>query len=256
VKHFIIPDTQVKPGVETDHLEAAGNWCVDKQPEVIVHLGDNWDMPSLSHYDAGTRKNEGARYVDDIDAGYDALARFNKPILELQQQQRRNKKRVYDPRRVFLCGNHEYRIERATDKDPKLHGAIGYKDFRLGELGWEFHPYQSPVEIDGILYCHNFVNMESLKKTVIGGTIENKMRKIGQSFVAGHQQCYQLGYHQFNTGRVIRGIVAGAFYTHQEGYMGHQGNNHWRGCLQLNEVKDGDFNVLELSVGYLLENWL
>jgi hypothetical protein len=255
-KHFILPDTQVKPGVNTDHLEAAGNWCVEKQPDTIINLGDFWDMPSLSHYDAGTLKNEGARYVDDIAAGRAAMDRFLRPIHELQSRQRTNKKRVYDPRLVFLCGNHEYRIERAINKDPKYAGVLSYSDFGLREDGWEFHPYQSPVEIDGILYAHNFVNMESLKKTVIGGTIENKMRKIGQSFCMGHQQCYQVGYHQYNTGRVIRGIVAGAFYTHHEDYMGHQGNNHWRGCLQLNEVHNGNYGLLELSVDYLLKEYI
>lgn len=254
MKHFIIPDTQVKPGVPTDHLEAAGNWCATKRPDVIIHLGDHWDMPSLSHYDAGTLKNEGARYVDDIKAGNDALDIFLAPIRQYNMKRKANKKKLYNPRMVFLMGNHEYRIERAVSKDPKMQGVMGYHHFDLKD--WEVYPYQQPVNIDGVLYCHNFVNMESLKKSVIGGTIENKMRKIGQSFVMGHQQTYQVGYHQYNTGRVIRGIVAGSFYQHLEDYMGHQGNNHWRGCLHLNEVRDGDYGLLELSIDYLKDKWL
>ena len=254
MKHFILPDTQIKPGVPIDHLEAAGNWCASKKPDVIIHLGDHWDMPSLSHYDQGTMKNEGARYTDDIQAGNDAMDTFLGPIRHLNMRRKLNKKKLYKPRLVFLTGNHEYRIERAVEKDPKMEGVIGYHHFALD--GWEAYPYQQPVEIDVILYCHNFVNMESLKKTIIGGTIENKMRKIGQSFIMGHQQTYQVGYHQYNTGKVIRGIVAGSFYQHMEGYMGHQGNNHWRGALQLNEVCNGDYGLLELSIPYLLENWL
>ena len=48
---LVIPDTQVKPGVNTDHLEWAGHYAVKMKPDVIVHIGDHWDMPSLSSYD-------------------------------------------------------------------------------------------------------------------------------------------------------------------------------------------------------------
>ena len=48
IKHLVIPDTQVKPDFHIEHLEWAGQYAVDKKPDVIVHLGDHWDMPSLS----------------------------------------------------------------------------------------------------------------------------------------------------------------------------------------------------------------
>ena len=35
--HLIIPDTQVKPGVNTSHLEWCGKYIVDSKPDVIVH---------------------------------------------------------------------------------------------------------------------------------------------------------------------------------------------------------------------------
>ena len=47
MKHMIIPDTQVKSGGKVDHLRWAGHYAADKKPDVIVHLGDHWDMPSL-----------------------------------------------------------------------------------------------------------------------------------------------------------------------------------------------------------------
>jgi len=33
--------------------------------------------------------------------------------------------------------------------------------------------------------------------------------------------------------------------------MSPQGNRHWRGIVQLNEVKDGSADVCELSIDYL-----
>ena len=78
---LVIPDTQVKPGVNTDHLEWAGHYAVKMKPDVIVHIGDHWDMPSLSSYDKkGGRQMEGKRYVKDIDAGNEAMDRFMAPI--------------------------------------------------------------------------------------------------------------------------------------------------------------------------------
>jgi hypothetical protein len=57
-------------------------------------------------------------------------------------------------------------------------------------------------------------------------------------------------------GKTLRGIVAGSFYQHYEDYKGPQANDHWQGCLMLHEVEDGDFCLLELSLNYLMSEWL
>ena len=49
--------------------------------------------------------------------------------------------------------------------------------------------------------------------------------------------------------RVLCGLVAGAFYLHDEGYMGHQGNKqHWRGVVWLKDMQDGHFAVDEYRI--------
>ena len=53
MKHMVIPDTQCKPGVPMEHLTWAGQYAVEQKPDVIIHIGDHWDMPSLSSYDKG-----------------------------------------------------------------------------------------------------------------------------------------------------------------------------------------------------------
>ena len=256
MKHFIIPDTQVRPGVPTEHLRAAGNYIVDKKPEVLICMGDFFEMHSLSMYDRGTAKGEGARYQDDLEAGQLAMIKLLKPIWDYNKHMARHKKKQYKPRMVYLIGNHEERILRAINQDPKLAGKLSMKDLGLEGFGWEVHPYQQVVEIDGILYSHNFVNMDSLKKNVIGGSINNKMNKIGQSFTMGHQQVLQFGQKPLNSGKTIHGLVAGAFYQHDEDYMGSQGNNHFRGCIMKTEVKDGNYCICVLSLEYLMEKWL
>ena len=72
----------------------------------------------------------------------------------------------------------------------------------------------------------------------------------------GHQQTLQTGIRYTVTGKAHRGLVAGAFYMHDEEYMGSQGNHHWRGCIMKHEVEDGNYSILELSLEYLMKEWL
>ena len=255
-KHFVLPDCQVKPGVPIDHLRAAGNYIVAKKPDVIICLGDFWDMQSLSSYDYGTLLGEGSRYQKDIDAGKRAMEEFLAPIKEYNLQRKKTRHKQYKPHYIFCVGNHEYRIVRIVNQDPRLEGLMTIDHLGLEEFGWAVYDYQEIVVIDGVLYCHNFVNMDSLKKNVIGGSIQNKLNRIGQSFTMGHQQVLQMGMKPLNNGKIIRGLVAGAFYQHDEVYMGPQGNNHYRGCIMKHEVEDGNYCIMELSMDYLLRRWL
>ena len=58
MKIFIIPDTQVKPGVPLNHLEAAGNYIADKKPDVVEYSIVN--LSSLT-YTPLTQQHEGDR---------------------------------------------------------------------------------------------------------------------------------------------------------------------------------------------------
>src|SRR5690606_39763041 len=55
-----------------------------------------------------------------------------------------------------------------------------------------------------------------------------------------------IGTKQYATGRVIRGVVAGSCYLHDESYKGNA-NSHWRGIVVLNAVyPDGRFSVMDV----------
>jgi len=68
MKHLVIPDCQVKPGQSVKYLENIGKYIAEKQPEVIVCIGDFADMPSLSSYDVGKKSFEGRTYKADVKA--------------------------------------------------------------------------------------------------------------------------------------------------------------------------------------------
>lgn len=254
-EHVFIPDTQVRPGVDTDHLKAAGNYIADKHPDVIVHVGDHWDMPSLSTYEEkGSKYFHDKNYQEDVLAGNEAMARLRAPIDREINRISNNKKKKWEPRMVLLQGNHEYRIVRAQHADPVLAGALSLD--HLDTYGWEVHPYLKPVEIDGILYCHLFQNPQSLTRGNLSGSMTNRLNKIKQSFSQGHQQILDWGMQYTSSGRRILGLVAGAFYSHEEEYMGPQGTNYWRGMVYKHEVKDGEYDPMMLSLNYLVRSWL
>jgi len=253
MEHFIIPDTQVKEGVPLNHLTAAGNYIVDKRPNVIVHMGDHWDMESLSSYDRGTKKAEGRRYWKDIEAGKVGMEELLRPIKTLQRKQKKQKIKQYKPRMVFLTGNHEERIIRHTNAHPELDGVLGYHDLKLKEFGWEWHDFKEVVVIDGVHYSHYFYN--PMTGRAYGGVCHTRLKTLGFSFTMGHQQGKDQAERYLNNGQVHRGLVVGSFYQHDEDYKGPQGNDHYRGCIYKHEVKKGNYCLMELSMKYLLDKW-
>lgn len=258
MRHLVIPDTQLKPGVPIDHLHALGNMIVELQPEKIICLGDWADMPSLSSYDRpGSKQFEGRRYSMDIAFAKFAMEVLLEPLNKYNQAQRRNKKRTYNPEMHMLYGNHEDRITRAINANPtQLEGVIGLEDLEYEEFGWTVHDFLTPVQIDGIVYCHYFVNPLS-GRPIAGATISNRLNKLHVSFVHGHQQVFLYGEDKLATGKRIQGLVCGAFYMHDEEYMGVQGNaSCWRGVLMLNDVVDGNYDLEQISIAKLLESYL
>lgn len=258
MKHLFIPDPQVKDGVPLHHLEALGNYIVEKQPEVIICAGDFADMPSLSSYDVGKKSFEGRSYTKDVEAARHAQEILLRPLRELQMRQTINKKKLYKPRMVMNLGNHDQgRIERAIENDRKLDGLISVADLGYEEYGWTINPFMEIITIDGIRYSHYFVNPHSLIKNCIGGNIETKLKNLGWSFSMGHQQTLQYGIQYLADGTRRQGLVAGAFYLHDEGYMNAQGNkSHWRGVIMKHQVVDGSYDPCFISMDYLLEKYL
>jgi len=259
MKIVVIPDTQVKPNTPTNHILAAGKYIVRHRPDVVVVIGDWWDMESLSRFST-KKKVEGQRVQEDLKAGEDAMDLFLCPLKSLQLKQKIQKKRVYKPRLVFCVGNHDpqVRIPRYIDDNPVMEGMFSgdWTNEYLERCGFEVHQFLEIVEIEGIRFSHYFQNSHSATKSPLGGQIDTMIKNAGFSFVQGHTQGMKMGKHYLGDGTKRLGIVAGSFYQHEEDYMGAQGNNHWRGIIQLNEVADGSADICELSLNYLLEKYL
>jgi len=109
-------------------MEWIGQAIVEYKPDSIIHLGDHWDMPSLSSHDApGSKATEGARYENDVDIGNKAFAMMCAPMEAEIASMKKARKPLWNPRKVFLTGNHCHRITRAINSSPKYDGAISLK---------------------------------------------------------------------------------------------------------------------------------
>ncbi len=251
MRHLWIPDTQIRDGVPTRHIEALGNYIEEKRFEKIIVAGDWWDMPATGNFNTA-QEQEGLRVLDDIDSGNRAMNLLWRAVNKANERASNHHKKRYYPEKHFLFGNHEIHLERLWDKDPRLKGLIGYRSLALN--GFKTYPFLKVVDIDGILYSHYFCNPMSGRPW--GGMIETRIKNVGQSFTQGHAQSFKYGELEVSNGQIRFGLVAGSFYMHDEKFKGPQGNNHWRGVVVKNDVHDGQYDIMKISLDYLLRKYL
>lgn len=249
-RHYVIPDCQIRPGDVTDHLEWIGMDIVRRKPDVIVCIGDFFDCPSLSrHSMPGGLEKENKRLKSDIAAGHKAMHRLMDPVhAEIERLKRRKQKR-WEPRLVFCFGNHEDRADRVAANDATLEGVVGTHLFEVERFGFESHKFLEPVEIDGIWYAHFWQSPHSNRP--IGGTIDNRLNKLGFSFVQGHEQGKRYTDRPLPNGRTLHGLVVGSCYLGTESYRGPQAANEWRGVAVLHDVREGNMSPMFLDLNYL-----
>lgn len=241
---FVIPDTQVKPGVPTDHFVWLARYVNDHPPDAIVHLGDHYDMPSLSAYDKpGSHAAEGRRVTADLDAGHRALELFARNLED------------EDVPKYVTLGNHEDRVMRAAREDASLVGLFGASMFRFREFGWRPSDYQRIIKVHGVWFSHLFDVGPSGHPTGRAAgqpSAKAQLGRVSGSSVAGHRQgydCASVPRHGPIPGRTA--VIAGSCYQHREEYRGPNGNGEYRGAVMLNDVRNGDFQPMQVSLDYL-----
>lgn len=237
---IVIPDSQCKPGAPNEHMEWAGRHIANRKPNVVVHLGDNHDFPSLSSYNS-PREQEGQRLCRDVEAGNVGIDRLMRGMGRFRPE-----------RMIVTLGNHEDRLTRFLDANPVLVGSLSL-DLAWASYGWEVVPFLQPITVYGVTFCHYFPRGPNGKVTQSKRGAPNALQMIKRemrSCVAGHLQGLDVAI--YHTGeRTVRGIIAGSFYMHAESYLTPQGSDHWYGILELNEVWQGNFDVVEVSLDYL-----
>lgn len=249
--HFVIGDVQAQPGLTYPHLHAAGKLIVARKPDVIINIGDFGDFPSLSSFDKGKKSAENRRFKHDLLSMYEASDILLAPLRRLQLEQSQAGEEVYTPKMIWTLGNHENRIFRYEDANPEMEGVLTPQI--LNHADWDVYPFLTPVVIDGVTYIHYLPNPMTGKP--IGGEPSTALKQVGYSFVQGHRQMWAHARRDLTNGQVLNALICGAFYQHDEAYKGVGGNKHFRGCAYLHNVKDGNFDVEQISIERMIKEY-
>jgi hypothetical protein len=247
---LIIPDAHAHPEFHNKRAEWLGELIADVKPDVVVNIGDNWDMPSLSSYDRGRKSFQGRTYEADINAGLDFNDRLWRRVL-------RRKKKL--PRRIFLEGNHEHRINRTIDLQPELEGAIGYSDLRLDEWYTDYVPYEGTtpgcIVVDGISYAHYFVS--GVAGRPVGGEhpATSLITKKLSSATQGHLHLVDFSTRMALDGRRIMGCFVGSYQDYESPWAGVINRLWWNGVVIKRNVSNGCYDPQFISIDALRKEY-
>lgn len=251
--HLIIGDSHAKPDQDLRRYEWLARMALDLRPDVIVNMGDWADMPSLSSYDRGRRSFEGRRYKRDIEAANNALETFDSVIKEFNSNA--DEEDHYDPYLVALLGNHENRINVATDSDSHLEGVISTDDIKFAQYGWEVYPFLVPALIDGISYSHYFLTGVSGRPISGERQAAAMIRKLHVSAVAGHSHLFDYDEKADPHGNRLFGLVSGCYFEHDESYATQANRIWWRGICVLHNVVDGYGDLQKFRMETIKHYW-
>lgn len=236
---MVLGDSQVKAHVPLNFLSWVRRYALEHKNDIhsFVDIGDFCDVHSLSFWDRGKLSWQGRSIQEDIDCSLFALdLLFGKDGLGIEDT-------------IHLDGNHEARITTTVDKVPELNGLIS-----IDSLGYKKHfktcaDFGEIVWREGVAFSHFFKARNTPRP--VGGMMQNKLNKIGFSFIAGHEPGLQMHSESLSNGQTRAGVINGASYLHYEEYKGHQDNGHFRGIVMLNEVWNGSFQPQPISMAYL-----
>jgi hypothetical protein len=244
--HLVIPDSHAHPSYSNDRADYLAKLIIDLKPDVVINLGDQFDMASLSGYDKGKRSFVGRSYKLDIDAGLEFSERLWEPV-------RATKKKL--PYRIYLEGNHEHRIEKALDLNPELDGTIGFQDYDLDRYYDEVVRYEGStpgiVNVDGVNYAHYFIS------GVMGRPISGEhpayslVSKLGDSVTAGHLHTTDYSVRTGVNGTKRHGLVAGCYFDYNSDWAGSANDLYWRGVIVKRNVNNGEYDPEWISINQL-----
>lgn len=246
-KTLAIGDCHTYP--EDKHLIRFDNLSkhiIETQPDNLLIIGDWMDLDSLSAYDRDKRaKMEGRRFRKELNTAREALDRLESHIQAFNKRRKRQKKKLYTPRRIFCVGNHEDRWFRYLDSHPEMHNVVNiWEEIGFIEYGWEIVPFREYKYINGIGFTHAPQNAINRSYT----DIKRAVKEHDKSVIYGHSHAFGLETftrHGEDSKQVIA-LNIGCYFKGIPEYA--QGSllsrDWWRGVVEINHLdKDGQFYI-------------
>jgi len=261
-KIVVIPDAHARVGDDLSRFRALGKYIVKERPTDIISIGDFADMQSLSSFDSDLRKARiTGDYQEEVSAVKTALDTLFSPLRKLQKNQRKNKKKVYNPNTVITLGNHEARYDRVIEQNPIiLNGTISVDDLEYEKYFKTVVPFKELHFTAGVGFIHYLPN---LMGRAIGGSI-NPARGIlnhaKTSVIVGHSHLYDYAVATTANKQRIHGVVTGAFLGTGDAHLHHTyakgSSDNWiDGITVLHNAENGDFDLEFLSTERLMEDY-
>lgn len=262
-----IPDQHIEAGQNLRRFDALGNLITVLNPDYVVNGGDMFDFALL--YGISVKKNwafkvETADLIDgELEAGYQAYKRMWDPILKEQEKAKKRKKKPPAlPQRHWCIGNHDTRLAYYVKQNQEEFASRWAVNDPLEDVWnqnefWEYqYPYQYPAEIEGILFCHNYVsgtNTTSKAETIQGLAC--------QSAVGYHTHKAEFLASSTAKGDPVFILQSGWFADPDEvdpEWLGPQGGrNWWNGITILHGVDGtGRFEPEFMSTDRLIRDYL
>lgn len=248
--HLVIPDIHAHYEHDNTRASYLSQLIIDLKPDIVVNMGDQADMPSLSSYDRGTRSFNGRSYQADIVSHCDFQDRLWGAV-------RGRKKKL--PRRIFLEGNHEHRIERALDADPYLTGSIGFSDLQVDDYYDDIVRYNGNtpgiITVDGIQYAHYFVS------GLLGRAISSEhhahtlLAKRHISSTCSHSHLLDYCIRPNSGTRSLHALVAGCYLDYRTGWAGQSEDLWWSGVIIKRNVEEGTYDPEFVSLQQLKKEY-
>jgi predicted phosphodiesterase len=256
---LVIPDGHVDDVHDLSRFAYLGNLIVERKPDMIVQLGDFVTVGSLSHFDMKkSRKMEGMRFSSEMQAGRTALDLLFGPMNKYNEKMKVQKRKKYEPEVIWCEGNHEFRVESYLDYHPHLVGQLelflpqnlNYGAYPITEIV----PYREFITRDGISYTHAPINA-ACKPTTGKFALYRASEIFATSIVFGHLHRKEGLNLMRHGGGILQVFSAGCFFEHVDDYALGAQNIYWRGVQMLHVWDEGRFDIEEIGIARLKEEY-
>jgi hypothetical protein len=174
-----IGDPHTKPGRDRRRFTWMGRHAAKTRPDHIVCIGDWGSFDSLSTHEQPGSQGDADRpgfweELDDLDATAALFHKEAPPNIP----------------KTLTLGNHEFRCERAANRQPKQSGDMPFRrDEVFARYGWDVHPFGEFVDVAGCDWVH--VPLSIMGKEMGG---EMVLRNVGlkalRTTIFGHVHRY------------------------------------------------------------------
>lgn len=234
----------VEPEVSNERFSWLGKFLYELRPDYVVDLGDGADMRSLNSFDTSKPNAVVTQsYERDIDSYLDAQERIRHPF---------KKAKVKRPKFYGFEGNHENRIKKAIEANPRVEGnrfGLSFKHLETDRWFDEYHEYEDGApkiaNYDGVDYSH-FLGSGNYGTAMSGEHhAYNLLKKRMRSTTVGHSHKRNI---YFRDDAKAIGLVAGCFKGARESWAGQANDEWWAGVVVKRQLEDGYYEPQFVSM--------